>query len=261
MAQNYDNRKSKITCNTCFLRKNILLGIFIMKNHNIITENHHRNEAICMIKGQMATNGIKNHEIIAAIAETDRSHLVPEYAKDVAYIDEEIRLCANRYLLEPLLFAQMLEHAHINKSHKVLDIGSGYGYSSSVISKLAGEVFGVEESAELVATARKKLNVTDCENIEIVTSPLENGCSSHAPYDRIIINGALAKIPVSIEQQLAEDGLIVGLIAQNKIFATNKVLCNIVVGIKKDGKINYNEKQSSFSYFLKKPKKDNEFAF
>lgn len=229
--------------------------------------NQHSPEAVAMIKGQLATNGVNCPAIINAIATTDRSHFVPDYARDVAYIDEEIRLCANRYLLEPLLFAQMLQYANIQKQHKVLDIGAGYGYSSSVIAQLADQVFGIEESAELVSAARKKLSLAGVNNVEIITAPLENGYKSHAPYDRILINGAQTKVPVAIENQLAEGGIVVAIIAASKIFATNKILCKITIGQKTFATknsppvINYIEKQTTFAFYLKKPTENNVFKF
>lgn len=96
-----------------------------LQNTNIYTEieqNHSAGQAVNMIKGQLATNGIHDDGVINAIASVDRSFFVPEYAKDVAYVDEELKMCNHRYLLEPLLFASMIRYSEIDKSHKVLDI-------------------------------------------------------------------------------------------------------------------------------------------
>jgi protein-L-isoaspartate(D-aspartate) O-methyltransferase len=235
-----------------------------LQNTNIQTEidqNHSINQAVNMIKGQLATNGIHNEAVVNAIASVDRSFFVPEYAKDSAYVDEELRMCNNRYLLEPLLFASMINYAEIEKNHKVLDIGSGYGYSSAIIAHLANEVYALEESPELVSASRKKFAAKSIENVEAISAPLENGYAAHAPYDRIIINGALQSIPASIESQLVEGGIIVGLIASSKNFATKKTLASIVVGKKTDGSVGYLTKKNHLTFYLKKLNEKTQFIF
>lgn len=119
----------------------------------------------------------------------------------------------------------------------------------------------MEESPELVSVSRKKFAAKSIENIETISAPLENGYAAHAPYDRIIINGALHSIPSNIESQLAEGGIIVGLIASSKVFATKKILANIVVGKKINGIVEYLNKQSCSTFFLKKLNEKTPFVF
>jgi protein-L-isoaspartate(D-aspartate) O-methyltransferase len=214
-----------------------------------------------MIKGQLATNGIRDPRIIEALAHVDRAQFVPDTYKNVAYIDEALKLCANRYLLEPLLFAKMLDYAELSQHHSVLDIGAGLGYSSAVIARLVSHVCAVEENAELVASARKRLKEGAFHNVEMVTAPLENGCATHAPYDKIFVHGVLHKIPTGYEQQLAEGGTIIALLSTHPMFATRKILCSVVVGKKNSGHVTYSEKEQSFAYTLKKTNEETRFNF
>jgi protein-L-isoaspartate(D-aspartate) O-methyltransferase len=134
---------------------------------------------IAMLKGQLSTNGITDERVKHALMAVDRSHYVPEHMQHNAYIDQDIKLCRNRYLLEPLTFAKMLMLAQIAPEHHVLDVGAGMGYSAAVIAQLAKHVVAIEENPELVAAARKKLAQHHVRNVDIVTTPLAVGCSAH----------------------------------------------------------------------------------
>ena len=203
-----------------------------------------------MMKGQLATNGIHTPEVVAALLSIDRSMFMPESLRGAAYADNDIPVAHARYMLEPLLFARLLEYAAIAPKHSVLDVGAGYGYSSAVLSCLSQNVVAIEESEALVSNARTLFASLNIRTIDIIAAPLLEGCSEHTPYDRIIIEGAVAEIPKALEDQLAENGIIVGLRLASTTFATQKALADIVVGIKKDNCVRYVEKERVCAYCL-----------
>jgi protein-L-isoaspartate(D-aspartate) O-methyltransferase len=213
-----------------------------------------------MIKGQILTNGIHQNAILNALSAVDRSEFVPQSLKHVAYVDNDIELCAHRYLLEPLVFAKLLAYLDVETSHTVLDIGTGLGYGAAVLSHLSHYVVAIEHSPELVALARKKLSGKDVANVDVITAPLLNGCTSHQPYDRIIIEGGVKHIPKSLEDQLAEGGMIVAIKLSSVGFATNKMLGRFIVGEKYNNVVSYVEKETVSAYPLQSIE-DNSFSF
>ncbi len=162
-----------------------------------------------MEKGQLATCDIRCQEVLGAMAEVRREDFVPAAFAGAAYVDEEIPLCAGRFLIEPLAFSHMLERADISPRDNVLDVGCGLGYSSAVLSRLAHKVVALEEHSELVNEARKQLSKYKLANVEVITSPLSSGSVSHAPFDVIILEGAVQSIPGTLLEQLAEGGRLV----------------------------------------------------
>ncbi len=223
------------------------------------TENPHSEQLSSMLKGQLATNGIHDSMVLEAIKAVDRARFVPESLSHVAYVDDDIPLCANRYLLEPLIFAKMLEYAEIESHHRVLDVGAGLGYSSCVIAHMAAQVIAVEESAELVAATRKKLAMAHIQHVDLVTAPMDAGCVAHQPYDRIIIEGAVAEISQTLEEQLAEGGRIVAIRARGRMFATQKTLADIIIGTKHGNRVTYVEKDRVSAYPLRRVMDEDHF--
>ena len=214
-----------------------------------------------MMKGQLATNGIHDPRIVDALLHTDRSAFLPEALHGAAYVDDDLPIAKGRYMLEPLIFARLLEYAKIQPEHNVLDVGAGYGYSSAVLSCLSPHIVAIEESPDMVAQARTIFASLNIRAIDIITAPLKAGCDAHKPYDRIIIEGALPKIPEALENQLAEGGILVGLRLTSRIFATQKALCDIVVGIKQNDSVRYVEKERICAYPLSESYQKEFFSF
>jgi protein-L-isoaspartate(D-aspartate) O-methyltransferase len=206
--------------------------------------------SVFMMKGQLATNGIHAPSVVEALLHVDRSLFLPESLRGVACVDGDLPLTKGRYLLEPLTFARMLEYAGITTDHNVLDVGAGYGYSSAVLSRLSNNVVAIEESPELVASARTLFASLNIRTIDIITATLTTGCNTHQPYDRILIQGALPAIPTLLEEQLAEGGVLVGLRFISSVFATQKGLADIVVGVKQGDVMRYVEKERIHAYAL-----------
>lgn len=169
-----------------------------------------------MVTGQIMTGDVNNEEIIAALESVDRELFVPEIFKHVAYVDEDISVGNGRFLMEPLAFARMVKYAAIQKNETVLDVASGTGYSSAVLSHFAQKVVALEEDADLSNKAKGLL--ASYGNIECVQAPLVEGVSVRAPYDVILIQGAVEFIPQSFSDQLREGGRLLALehVAQAK---------------------------------------------
>ena len=148
-----------------------------------------------MVEGQLRTNRIVDPTLIAALEEIPREQFVPTKLAGIAYVDEALPLGQGRYLMEPLAVARMIESAQIEPGHVVLDVGCATGYSSALIARLAQTVVALEEVADFAREANRLFGVLGCDNAAVVEGRLVDGYKKQAPYDIIVIEGAVAKVP------------------------------------------------------------------
>lgn len=161
-----------------------------------------------MIDSQLRTSDVNDLTILAAIARTPREDYVPDDRKDTSYMDRAIPLGEGRSLNPPLTVGRMLVAAELVQSDKVLLIGAATGYTAEILSHLVAEVVAVEESPALAAIAREKLKSRP--NVTVLESPLSQGAADYAPYNIIIIDGAVEELPSELIHQLSPEGYAVG---------------------------------------------------
>lgn len=169
-----------------------------------------------MVQNQIRTNRVTDPKIIAAMSELPRERFAPDWARGIAYVDEDIPLNGGRYLTEPLTSALLLQAAEINADDVVLDVGCGTGYISAISARIASAVVALESDAELAARAVATLAELGIETATIVVGPLREGWPAQAPYDVIIFGGAVSAIPANIVGQLAQGGRMVVVVAEDK---------------------------------------------
>lgn len=162
-----------------------------------------------MVDCQIATSGVLTPELIEALRSVPRELFVPEGLKGSAYIDEDLPLGNGRYLMEPMVFARLVEAAGIEPTDRVLDIGSGTGYSTAILSRIAKWVVGLEEEEALWQKAQLALSGLGIKNVELVGGNLTDGCNELAPFDVIILEGAADQVPEALLEQLSIGGRLV----------------------------------------------------
>lgn len=168
-----------------------------------------------MVQSQLRTSDVNDPALLAAMARAPREAYVPADRASTAYMDRAIPLGDGRELNPPLTIGRLLVEAGIRKTDRVLLIGAGTGYAADILSDLAALVVAVEESASLASQARTALAGRG--NVEIVEGPLAAGANAHAPYDVIIIDGAVERVPTEIVRQLAAGGRCVAAIQERGI--------------------------------------------
>ncbi|MEI6557827.1 MAG: protein-L-isoaspartate O-methyltransferase [Rhodospirillaceae bacterium] len=166
-----------------------------------------------MVEGQIRPNRVTDPALIIALNTVPREAFVPQEAQGIAYIDEEIPVGNGRRLLEPMILARMLQAAEIAPGDIVLDVACATGYSTALLVRLANAVIAVESDPDLVDRASRTLAAQACDSATVVTAGLAEGYPAKAPYDVIIINGAVAEVPPALFDQLAEDGRLVAVIS------------------------------------------------
>ena len=164
---------------------------------------------VSMVNGQILPNKVTDERVTEALLAVAREPFVPKSLRGVAYVDEDIPVGDGRYLLEPMVFARLLQEAEVKAHDVVLDIGCATGYSTAVLARLAGSVVALECDAALADKANEMLNQLDVDNAGVVTGELADGMPDQGPYDVIFMNGAVEQLPDSLKQQLADDGRLV----------------------------------------------------
>ena len=172
---------------------------------------------LSMVQNQLLPNNLHDADVTAAVLVVPRERFVPDHLAEVAYLDEDIMVGAGRYLMEPRVFARLLQAAQIHADDVVLDIGCGTGYSSAVLSHLAGAVVALEGDEDLAATATTLLAGLDCDNVSVVTGAMPEGHPGQGPYDVILVNGSIAAVPDNLLAQLSEGCRLVCVVGSARI--------------------------------------------
>lgn len=166
-----------------------------------------------MVENQIRTNRITNGAVIDALDGVPREAFVPKQLRGVAYLDEDIDLGGGRYLMEPLVFAGLLQAADVKPGDVVLDVGCATGYSAAVLARLASTVVALESDSELVVRAGALLAGLAVDNVAVVSGPLVEGDPAHGPYQVIVVEGAVPRIPDRLQRQLADGGRLIAVVA------------------------------------------------
>jgi protein-L-isoaspartate(D-aspartate) O-methyltransferase len=165
---------------------------------------------INMVDSQLRPNKVNDPALIDAFLTVPREAYVPEALKGIAYVDEDVPLGGGRYLLEPMVIARLIQTAEIRKSDVVLEVGTGTGYGAAVLAHVAKSVVAVESDPTLLAQARA--NLSGLRNVALFEQKLEQGYAERAPYNVILIPGAVGEIGPALLDQLAEGGRLVTVI-------------------------------------------------
>lgn len=166
-----------------------------------------------MVEGQIRTNRVTDEPLVDAMMAVPREIFVPPAARGIAYVDEGIQVAPGRYLMEPMIQAWLLEAAAVRPTDVVLDVGCGTGYSTALLSRLAATVVALESDPELAARAADNLRELGADNAVVVQGPLPAGYPEQAPYDLIVLGGAVAEVPAALIDQLAEGGRLAAVVA------------------------------------------------
>lgn len=164
-----------------------------------------------MVDRQVRTNKVTDDAVLEALGQVPRELFVPAGLRSAAYVDEDVPLGNGRYLIEPMVFARLLQAAEPRPSDLVLDLGCGSGYSTAVLSRLANMVVALECDRTLAQRTSAALAELSIDNAVVVEGPLEQGWPAQAPYNIIVLGGAAERVPEVVLDQLTEGGRLVGV--------------------------------------------------
>jgi protein-L-isoaspartate(D-aspartate) O-methyltransferase len=165
-----------------------------------------------MVESQLRPNRVVDEAILEAFLTVPREDFVPDHLRNVACIDEDLPLGNGRWLMEPMVLGRMIQLAGIAPAETVLEIGAATGYGTAILARLARSVVGVESDAVLARKAADHLARLGIKNAVVRHGPLERGYPDRAPYDVVMFGGAIAEVPTSIVDQLAENGRLLAVV-------------------------------------------------
>jgi len=164
-----------------------------------------------MVESQLRPNKVTDAAVLDAMATLPRERFVPEAMRSVAYVDEDIPVGRDRFLMEPMVLARLLQLAAVQPGDAALVVGSATGYTAAVLARLAARVIGLEGDPQFAASAKETLAGLGIGNVAIVESPLAAGAPRQAPYDVIVLDGSVDEIPAPVIDQMGEGGRLVAV--------------------------------------------------
>ena len=170
-----------------------------------------------MVDSQVRPSDISDRRIIRAMGAVPREAFVPAGLRAIAYMDNPIALTRGkrpRSLMEPRLFAKLVQLADIPNGGRVLEIGSATGYGVAVLANMGCKAFGVEEDLELAALAAPALAAAGILTAQVKTGPLTAGLPGDGPFEAIILAGSVPEVPPALFDQLKTSGRLVAVIGQ-----------------------------------------------
>jgi protein-L-isoaspartate(D-aspartate) O-methyltransferase len=153
--------------------------------------------------------GIGDQAVLRAMDEIPREHFVPTEHADFAYSDQALPIACGQTISQPFVVAYMTEQLAVEPQHRVLEIGTGSGYQTAVLSRLAREVVSIERYRTLADTARDRLAARGYTNATVRFADGMAGAPDLAPFDRIMVTAAADEVPVALVAQLRDGGKMI----------------------------------------------------
>ena len=173
-------------------------------------------ENTAMVLGQIKPLSNISQNILEALYGIDRKDYTPIELRDFSYIEKNIHIGKNRYLLKPAITAKLLSALEVEGAETILIISSTTGYSAALASKIAETVICIEEDSDLLDFSEKIAIANSMNNIVFIKNELNKGYPDQGPYTCILIEGAIEEEPKLIIDQLADGGRLVTILNDNE---------------------------------------------
>jgi protein-L-isoaspartate(D-aspartate) O-methyltransferase len=178
-----------------------------------------------MVENQLRPQGVVDRGVVEAMGSVPRERFLPDHSRPLAYSDRSVALGGGRFLVGPALLGQLLTQMAPAAGQSALVVGAGSGYSAAVLAEIGLEVTALECAPELAARAREL-------GINIVEGDLEAGWPAAAPFDLILMDGAVEFIPDALVDQLADGGRLGAPLVQGGV-------TRLIIGRKAGGAFGY----------------------
>jgi len=170
-----------------------------------------------MVAEQLEQRGISDQRVLEAMRDVPRDRFVPAEFADHAYDDGPLPIGSEQTISQPYMVALMSEVAMLKGSERVLEVGTGSGYQTAILARLAAEVYSVEFIDGLHDRARAILNAMGLTNVHLVSGDGSEGYPAAAPYDAIIVTAAMPGIARPLLDQLAPAGRLIAPIGEDEL--------------------------------------------
>lgn len=179
---------------------------------------------INMIKQQVQTWNVTDHEVLELLNKIPRDLFVPENYKTLAFADMEIPLGEGEIMLSPKLEAKLLQALHVQSHEVVLEVGTGSGYFTALLARRARHVYSVEIHAELNRQAKENLAKLHVRNISLEVGNAAIGWVNEEPaYDVIVLTGSVPVLPNQFKQQLRIGGRLLAIVGDRPVMEVQMI--------------------------------------
>jgi protein-L-isoaspartate(D-aspartate) O-methyltransferase len=162
-----------------------------------------------MVEGQLRSRGIHDSRVLQAMQQIPRHSFVPNELQTEAYGDHPLAIGEEQTISQPFIIALSLQALQLNGAESVLEVGTGSGYQTALLSLLAKQVYSVERHASLAENASAALASLGVQNVKIRVGDGSQGWSEYSPYDSILVSAAAPAIPRSLVEQLSQHARMV----------------------------------------------------
>lgn len=165
-----------------------------------------------MIESQVRTWEVLDERVLRAIEEVPRERFVPEENRAWAYIDYPVPIGHGSVMLTPMIQARLVQELRLDAEDRVLEVGTGTGYMTALMAKLAGEVYSVDLVPSFKLEAEARLRELGLDNCKVESGDAAEGWPRQAPYDAILISGAVPEVPEAFKEELAVGGRLIVIV-------------------------------------------------
>lgn len=172
-----------------------------------------------MIEQQIRPWEVLDPQVLELLSVVRREDFVPLAHKALAFVDMEIPLGSvpNQVMLPPRVQARLLQDLAVQKTDKVLDIGTGSGFMAALLAHQSAQVLSLEIDSGLAAQAQANLQKTGITNVTVRNADGSQGAAADGPFDVILLNGSVAEVPAALLQQLAVGGRLAAIVGDEPI--------------------------------------------
>lgn len=172
-----------------------------------------------MIEQQIRPWEVLDPQVLALLSTVHREDFVPLAHKALAFVDMEIPLGAapDQVMLAPRVQARLLQDLAVQKTDKVLDIGTGSGFMAALLGHQAASVLSLEIDAQLATQAQANLQKAGMTNVTVRQADGSQGAAADGPFDVILLNGSVAEVPAALLQQLTVGGRLAAIVGDEPV--------------------------------------------
>ena len=159
-----------------------------------------------MVEQQIRPWDVLNTQLLDLLFHVKRENFVADNQKAIAFVDTELPLPNGSRMLQPKMEARILQELNIAADEKILEIGTGSGYLTALLASVGKHVYSLDIDANMTALAKANLARAGIQNVTLVTANGVGGLPTNAPFDVIVVGGALPSVPEELTSQLAVGG-------------------------------------------------------
>jgi protein-L-isoaspartate(D-aspartate) O-methyltransferase len=180
-----------------------------------------------MVEQQIRTWEVLDQDVLDLLYVVPREQFVPERHRAIAFSDMEIPIGGGERMWQPKLEARVLQELGLRKTDRVLEVGTGSGYFSALLSHRSAHVYSVELKPALAAFGRANLERHGADNVTLEIGDAARGWSAHAPYDAIVLTGSTPILPRSVLEQLAPGGRLFAVVGEAPAMTARLVVATV----------------------------------